>query len=102
MKSTVIWALVLVNAVLLAAFIGRVVRPNAAIAQPAPPERRPGDFLTVPMEVTGASTGIVVVVDQTNGQLSAVSYDDANRRFDDMRRDKVDLQRVFESASKGR
>ena len=35
MKSTILWALVALNALLLCTFIGRVTHENAAIAQPA-------------------------------------------------------------------
>lgn len=101
MKSTVMWALIVVNVVLLAGFIGRVMNQNTAWAQNAAQARRPGDYIAVPMDVVGASSGIVVVVDQTNGQLSALSYDDANRRFDTMSRDKVDLQRLFQQTGGG-
>jgi len=47
----------------------------------------------IPANVTGSSNGIVVVVDQANSQLSAVSYDDSNRNFSTM--SKIDLQTVF-------
>ncbi|HMB95697.1 MAG TPA: hypothetical protein VKK61_06625 [Tepidisphaeraceae bacterium] len=93
MKSTVIWALVLLNAVLLGSFVERLTRQNSALAQPVPNNRRPGDYLMIPADVNGSSNGIIVVVDQANGQLSAVSYDDSNRRFDTMT--KIDLMSLF-------
>jgi hypothetical protein len=65
---------------------------NAANAQQAP-TRRPGDFLMIPATVTGSSNGIIVVVDQANSQLSAVSYDDSNRTFSTMSR--IDLATIF-------
>ena len=108
MKSTVLWALILLNAVLLMSFLARVTHQNSAMAQPAgrgnapaTPPARPGDYAMIPAEVNGASNGIVVIVDQTNGLLSAISYDDANKRMDTMA--KIDLQQVFQrGAASGR
>ncbi len=101
MKSTVLWALVLLNAILLVTFLGRVTRDNAALAQPArATSARPGDYLMVPADVVGASNGIVVIVDQTNGQLSAMSYDENSRRLVNMA--KIDLAQVFQRGTGGR
>ena len=47
------------------------------------------------LRVNGSSSGIVVVLDQTDGQLSALSFDEAMNRFDSM--PKIDLRRVFNS-----
>ena len=99
MKSTALWALIILNAVLLAAFVGRVIGENTAVAQnnrggAAPAAAaRPGDYIMAPADINGSSSGIVVVVDQTNGQLSAISYDEANRKFDSM--NKIDLAATF-------
>lgn len=97
MKSTVLWALVVLNVVLLVSLIARATGANTAIAQPnGGGVRAPGDYLTIPADVLGTSTGIIVVVEQGSGQLSAVSYDDANKRFDRM--PKIDLKQVFRPA----
>jgi hypothetical protein len=95
MKSTVLWALIALNAVLLLSFVARIARQSAAVAQPLP-ARRPGDYLMIPATVNGAANGIVVVVDEANNLLGAVSYDDSNNRFDIM--PKIDLFPIFHPA----
>jgi hypothetical protein len=92
MKSTILWGLILLNAALLISLASRLTHSSAAIAQQAP-TRRPGDYLMIPANVSGASTGIIVVVDQANSQLSAVSYDESNRNFSTM--SKIDLAAIF-------
>src|SRR4051812_42476388 len=75
MKSIVLWALIALNALLLISFLGRVTKPNAAMAQVAGggaaaaaaapagnSPRRPGDYLMVPGEVPGGTTSLVYVV----------------------------------------
>jgi hypothetical protein len=92
MKSAALWALIVLNAVLLLSFFNRVVGPNSAMAQNQP-RTRPGDYLMIPTEIQGSTNGVVMVIDQTEGTMSAFSYDDANNRFDAM--PKLDLQRVL-------
>jgi hypothetical protein len=92
-SSTALWALILLNAALLLSFVWRLMPENAAMAQRATVPPRPGDYIMVPANVTGANAGIIVVVDQTNAQLSAFSYDDANKQLSMMQ--KVDLRQVF-------
>jgi len=105
MKSTVLWALIIVNAVLLVSFLARVTHQTSALAQPAnrtgtvAAPARPGDYVMVPAQFNGASNGIVVIVDQTNHQLSAISYDDANKRMDTM--NKIDLEQIFHNTAAG-
>src|SRR5689334_21867905 len=63
MKSTILWALVVLNVLLLGAILARFTRDNAAMAQNNPPgntaARRPGDYLMIPGEVPGAHTALV-------------------------------------------
>jgi hypothetical protein len=92
MKSAALWTLIIINVVLLLSFINRVTGGNAAMAQNAP-KSRPGDYLMIPTEIQGSTNGVVMVVDQTEGTMSAFSYDDANNRFDSM--PKLDLNRLF-------
>src|SRR4051812_8170423 len=114
MKSTVLWTLVIINALLLLSFIGRITRENAAIAQNAPAgggaagaagaagagaagaSRRPGDYLMIPGEVPGGTQSLVYIVDTTNGWLGAIAYDDTRNAIDVMPR--IDLNRAFEAA----
>jgi hypothetical protein len=109
MKSTILWALVALNALLLCTFIGRVTHENAAIAQPAgggkpndPNSQRPrmpGEFVMIAGEVTGGVSGVVYIVDTTNGYLSAMIYDDTRGELSAM--PKIDLARVFEGGNRG-
>jgi hypothetical protein len=95
MKSTLFWTLVIVNVLLLISFIGRFGSPNQAVAQPArqaPP--RPGDYLMIPGAITGASNGIVYVIDVTNGRLSAMTYNESRTRLEAMQ--SLDLNAIFE------
>jgi hypothetical protein len=100
MKTTVLWALVVINALLLATFLSRFTNAGSAIAQPnrAQPAR-PGDYLMIPGEVTGGSAGVVYIVDTTNGKLSAMSYDESNRKLVSMQ--SIDLAPIFQAAARG-
>ena len=95
MKSAVLWALVVINVLLFVSFLGRVVGAPTAIAQPA--NRRPADYLIVPGEVSGATAGIIYVLDVTNDRLSATSYDENARRMVSMR--SIDLTTIFGRAA---
>ena len=95
MKSTALWALIVLNAVLLSSFIWRLVPDNKAFAQ-QPAVRRASDYLMLPAVLNGAASGIVVALDQTNSQLSAFSYDESSRKIVFMT--KVDLRRAFQGA----
>jgi hypothetical protein len=102
MKSTILWALVALNALLLCCFIGRITRENAALAQqPAkdanePRPRMPGDFVMISGQVTGNLAGVVYIVDTTNGYLGGMTYDDTRGELSVMPR--IDLARAFEGA----
>lgn len=99
MKSAVLWALVAVNALLLAAFLNRVVGANAAHAQPAgAAARRAGDYLMIPADFSGPSVGIVVVLDQTTGHLSAISLNETSPRVSLEVGRSIDLNAVFNAA----
>ena len=69
LRSTLVWALVALNALLLAALVGRWMKPSAAVAAPvAAGANRPGDYIIVPAEVVGGNGAIVYVID--NNQYS--------------------------------
>jgi hypothetical protein len=95
MKTTVLWTLVVINALLLGSFLSRVTNAGRAIAQPnrAQPAR-PGDYIMIPGEVGGGTAGVVYIVDMTNGRLSAMSYDESNRRLVTMQA--TDLAPIFQ------
>ena len=100
MKSTVLWSLIVLNAVLLTSFVWRLMPENRAMGQRAPMVAplvpRTGDYLMLPTEVNGAPSGVVVILDQTNALLSAMSYDETNQKIETM--SKVDLRTVFQPA----
>jgi len=96
MKSTALWALIVINAALAAAFLGRVLNDNSALAQQAQ-ARRPGDYVMIPGEVAGGPSGLVYMLDTTNGILGAITYDDTRREIGVM--PSIDLNRVFEAAA---
>jgi len=107
MKSTLLWALVALNAVLLLSFLDRVSKDNTAAAQPAGGNgaanmpggsRRPGDYLMIPGEVTGGPTGLVYIIDTSNGLLGAMTYDDSSQKLFAM--PFIDLQKQFDAASR--
>lgn len=77
MKSTVIWALTALNMLLAALFVVRMTSDTTAMAQGG----RPGDYLMVPGEVLGGNNAVVYVVDQNSHELSAMSYDDSNKKL---------------------
>ncbi len=93
LRSTLVWALVALNALLLAALVGRWMKPSAAIAAQAAGANRPGDYIIVPAEVVGGNGAIVYVIDTTRGQLSAMGLE--NNKLASMA--PVDLNRVFDA-----
>ena len=94
MKSTLLWALIVLNAVLLATFIGRVMPRNTATAAEPAQQRRMGDYLTLSGEVEGGPGGLVYILDTSNDLLGAMAYDDSRNTIDVM--PVLDLKRVFE------
>src|SRR5687768_14299196 len=91
MKSTVVWALVALNCVLLAALVGRYVKPNEALAAGG----RRGDYIIIPGEVAGGNNAVVYILDTSNRKLSARVLNNAGRdwRLDDMA--PIDLDRIL-------
>ncbi len=79
MKSTVLWCLIVLNAVLLGMLIfGN--RTNSARADIG----RADDYILIPGEVSIAPAEVVYVLDTTSGKLGAISYDDINHNLDTM------------------
>jgi hypothetical protein len=91
MKSTVMWGLIGLNAVLLFMFTGGFNRTNTVHAQAA--FRRPADYVLIPGRVNGASTSLVYIIDATNGKLGAMGYDDSSHQLITM--PSIDLNRIF-------
>ena len=95
MKSTILWALAGLNVLLLVGFVSRYTGENQALAQ----VRRPAEYIMIPGEVIGGSSAVVYIIDTTNGQLGAMSFDDTRSRIDVMA--PIDLMRVFEAGVGG-
>jgi len=90
MKSKVVYALILLNVLLLMSFLARLGRENTAQAQAA---QRPGEYIMIPGEVTGGNSGVVYMVDTTHGLLSAMTYNETGKRLEVM--PKVNLAEIF-------
>lgn len=93
MKSSLLWALVGLNALLLVSFIGRFTPSSIAAA----PVHRPADYLLIPGEIQSGSTEVVYIVDSSNGMLGGMAYDDATHRLDVMA--PIDLNSIFSIAA---
>jgi len=89
MKSTVLWGLIGLNAVLICIFAGGFNRTSAARAQ----LRRPPEYLMIPGEVNGGSTALVYIIDVDHGLLGAMAYDDSSHTLQTM--PSIDLNRVY-------
>src|SRR4051794_25006950 len=102
MQKNILWSLAVLNVVLLAMFIMRQTRDNAAMAQRVGgvgvvgAAGRAGDYVMVPGEVSGGNSEVVYVIDTVGQQLSAVAYDDGQQRIDAM--PPVDLGRIMQPA----
>ena len=90
MKSKVLWALVALNALLLAALFLPKATPTAhAAGGPA----RPGEYIMLPGQVTGGNSEVIYILDETNRMLTARVYDQNVKGFSDM--PPIPLDRVF-------
>ena len=92
MKSKVLWALVALNTVLLAAlFLPRATPTAHAAGAPA----RPGEYIMVPGQVVGGNSEVIYILDETNRMLTARVYDQNAKGFSDMT--PIPLDRVFKN-----
>jgi len=89
MKSTIFWALLGLNAVLLFMYAGQFNRVQRADAQ----FRRPADYLLIPGAISTGSTSLVYIIDATNGKLGAMAYDDSSHTLQTM--PSIDLNRIY-------
>lgn len=96
MKSTAVWALAIVNLILLGALAGRSMQPNAAVAQVAA-GGRPGDYVVIPVDFTGAAVGSIVILDNVSGQMSAIQTDEATKKMYALPR--VNVADLFDAAA---
>lgn len=92
MKNVILWGLVLLNVLLLTAFVGRLSGNDAAVAQA---NRRPADYLLVPAAIAeGGSSDVVYMIDTTNGMLGGMVFDDSRRELNTMQ--PLNLDRIFQ------
>src|SRR5947209_17367138 len=70
-KSAALWALVALNLVLVAVLVMRHAPENRAQAA----QVNAGDILAVPGHLNGFPNGVVFLLDNTNGTLTAISFD---------------------------
>lgn len=96
MKSTILWGLVGLNALLLGMFLSGMMHDNTAMAQRT---SRPSDYIIIPGDISGGAVGVVYIIDASNGMLSAMVYDDSSKKMESMA--PVDLSRVFEAEAGG-
>ena len=93
MKQRILWALVALNVFLAVVFVARATGEKPAMAQ----VRRAGDYLMIPGEVTVGNMDAVYIIDITNGELGAMTYDDGNKRIDFMV--PINLNQVFNAGA---
>lgn len=84
-------AMIGVNAALAGLLIFNAMSDNTATAQTQ--SRLPSEYLMIPGEVSGSPQSIIYVIDTTNDQLSALTFDSAGNEVRTMR--PIDLGRAF-------
>ena len=93
MKSTLLWGLGALNVILAIVLINKYLPDQRAVAQVA----RPSDYIMVPAQITGFSSGVVIMVDTSKGELSAMTYNDTQNALEPM--PKIDLNQVFRAGA---
>lgn len=90
MKSVILWGLVLLNVLLLTAFVGRLSGSDAALAQ----GRRPAEYLLIPATTAqDASSGVVYMLDTDNHILGGMAFDDSRKELLTM--EPINIERIF-------
>ena len=89
-KPAILWALVVANVVLATVLVMRMTE-GSAIAQ----ARRPADYLMIPAEIGGGASGVVYVLDSTNGTLGGLTL--RNNALEKM--PPIDLNQIFQVAA---
>ncbi len=92
MKNVILWGLVLLNVLLLTAFVGRISGGDAALAQ----DRRPADYLLIPADITqDGSSAVVYMLDTDNNMLGGMLFDDARKEL--MTMQPLNIERIFQA-----
>jgi hypothetical protein len=92
----VVWGLMILNAVLAVVLIWKLGGENPARAQGL----ARSEFIMVPADIPGASSGAVYIVDTRNALMSGFVYDQNRNIIDVMA--PIDLGRLFTAAAGGR
>lgn len=95
MKSTAVWALIVLNVVLLGSLVGRSMKPNAAVAQQA--AGRVGDYVIIPVDFPGATVGSMIILDNASGELSAIQTEENSGRIASL--PPVNVTKLFDAAA---
>src|SRR5262245_15621503 len=90
-RQKALWALAGLNAFLAVVLVWKLGGENPAHAQAA---QGRSDFIMAPARVSGASNGVVYLLDTRNGVLSAFVFDSSRKELNVM--DPIPLARVFE------
>ena len=91
MKSKILWALAGLNIGLALLLVFGSVAENQAMAQRV---ARPADYILIPGDIPGADSGVVYIIDSSNGMLGAMAYNDSKDVLDIMQT--VNIARLFE------
>jgi hypothetical protein len=90
MKNVILWGLVLLNVLLLTAFVGRISGNDAAMAQ----SRRPSDYLLVPANIAEeGSSAVVYMIDTDLQMLGGMVFDDSRKELQTMQ--PINIEDVF-------
>ena len=93
MKNVILWGLVLLNVLLLTAFVGRISGNDSAMAQ----NRRPADYLLIPAAITeDGSSAVVYMLDTDNNMLGGMVFDDSRKELLTMQ--PINIERIFSTA----
>ena len=93
-KTAVVAGLVVANAALGLSLLGRHVEANTAEAQVG----RPSEYIMIPAELTSLNQDIVYIVDQDNGNTTAVAFQQNNKAMEFIA--PVPLSRFFNEANR--
>ena len=93
MKNVILWGLVLLNVLLLTAFVGRISGSDSAMAQ----NRRPADYLLIPADIAeDGSSAVVYMLDTDNHMLGGMVFDDSRKEL--MTMQPLNIERIFTTA----
>lgn len=92
MKNVILWGLVLLNVLLVTAFVGRISGHDAVMAQ----NRRPADYLLVPADIAeDGSSAVVYMLDTDNNVLGGMVFDDSRKEL--MTMQPINIERIFQA-----